>query len=161
MEAIGEKYGVSRHQVRRWLVEAGEPTRPPGRPRLHVSSKDIAELYESGLSWDEISERLVIHPAAARTRYDEIRAERGERPYGRWHRVLLTALGDQSEVVVLEAAAAELGRRPNRNEAHGIRRAARDLARAGDVELARRLLTWDGRRAQLLVILKKPGSSGW
>ena len=56
-----------------------------------MSSESIAELYKAGTSFREISTSLGIHPDAARTRYNEIRARRGLTRRGRWHQVLLDA----------------------------------------------------------------------
>ena len=152
MLTLANQHHTSRHTIRRILNSAGEPTRPTGRPRLDVSSETIAELYEAGTSFQEISTSLGIHPDAARTRYNEIRARRGLTRRGRWHQVLLDALDQQPTIAVLPTAADHLGRYPTRNEAHAVRRAARDLALAGDATLDHQLLTWQNRRCPYLVL---------
>lgn len=76
MLTLADQHHTSRHTIRRILHAAGEPIRPTGRPRLNVSSEAIAELYEAGVSFAEISTRFGIHPDAARTRYHEIRSQR-------------------------------------------------------------------------------------
>lgn len=157
MLTLADRHGVSRHTIRRIQVAAGEPTRPAGRPRLPVASADVAKLYEAGVPFGEIAIRLHIHPDAARTRYEEIRSQRGLNRRGRWHQVLLDALIDQSTIAVLPTAAAYLGREPTRNEAHAVRRAARDLARAGDVQADHQLRPWRGRKAPLLVLTTAQG----
>lgn len=154
MLVLAERQGVSRHTIRRILVGAGEPTRPSGRPRLAASSDSIAELYEAGVSFNEISTRLGIHPDAARTRWEEVRSRRGLGRRGLWHQVLLRALLVDETVAVLPAAASHLGRTPTRNEAHAARRAARDLARAGEAHLDHQLITWRGRRAHYVVLIR-------
>ena len=152
MLSLADQHHTSRHTIRRILHAAGEPTRPTGRPRLDVSSDTIADLYEAGTSFGEISTRLGIHPDAARTRYHEVRSQRGLTRRGLWHQVLLDALDQQPLIAVLPTAADHLGRQPTRNEAHAARRAARDLARAGDAALDHQLLTWQNRRCPYLVL---------
>lgn len=110
--ALADRLEVSRQTIRRIFSVAGEPARSAGRPRLAASSETIAELYEAGVSFDEISTRLGIHPDAARTRWDEIRSRRGLTRRGLWHRVLLAALLVEETVAVLPTAAAHLGRTP-------------------------------------------------
>ena len=152
MLTLANQHHTSRHTIRRILNTAGEPTRRSGRPRLAVSSETIAELYEAGPRFHEISTSLGIHPDAARTRYNEIRAQRGLTRRGRWHQVLLDALDQQPTIAVLPTAADHLGRHPTSNEAHAVRRAARDLALAGDATLDHQLLTWQNRRCPYLVL---------
>jgi lambda repressor-like predicted transcriptional regulator len=152
MLTLANQHHTSRHTIRRILNAADEPTRASGRPRLDVSSETIAELYEAGTSFQEISTRLGIHPDAARTRYNEIRSQRGLTRRGPWHQVLLDALDQQPMIAVLPTAADHLGRHPTRNEAHAVRRAARDLARAGDATLDHQLLAWQNRRCPYLVL---------
>lgn len=156
MLALADRYGTSKHTIRKVLHAAGEPIRPTGRPRLNVSSEAIADLYEGGTSFTELSDRLGIHPDAARTRYQEIRAQRGLTRRGPWHQVLLDALHQQSTVAVLPAADNHLGRRPTSNEAHAARRAARDLAHAGEAGLDHRTLTWRNRTTRYLVLTRRP-----
>lgn len=155
MRAIAHHLGVSRNTIRRALAAAGVAARPAGRPRLPVSSDQIAHLRESGYSWVDISEQLQINPEAARTRYQEVRSRRGTVRRGRWHQILLTALNQQPTVVVLATAATHLGREPTSNEAYAARRAARDLANAGDAQLDHKLLTRRGRQANY-VVLSRP-----
>ena len=157
MLTLAERHGVSRHTIRRILVTAGAPPGRAGRPRLPVASTDIAKLYEAGVPFGEIAIRLHIHPDAARTRYEEIRSQRGLNRRGRWHQVLLDALTSQPTIAVLPTAAAYLGREPTRNEAHAVRRAARDLARAGDARADHQLRPWRGRQAPLLVLTTAQG----
>ncbi len=152
MLTLAERFDVSRHTIRRILVSNEVPTRPSGRPRLPVSSEDIAELYEAGVTFYEISTRLGIHVDAARTRYEEIRSQRGLSRRGPWHQVLLSALAEQPSVAVLPTAAAYLGREPTRNEAHAVRRAARDLARAGEARSDHQVRPWRGGSALMLVL---------
>lgn len=154
MQVLADRFGVSRHTIRRILVAAGEPTRPAGRPRLAASSDAIADLYEAGISFEEIATRLRIHPDAARTRWDEVRSRRGLTRRGLWHRVLLDALLVKDIVAILPTAAEHLGRMPTRNEAHAARRAARDLARAGEAGLDHQLITWEGRSAHYVVLVR-------
>ena len=154
MQSIADRLRVSRGTIRRILQAAGVPTRPTGRPRLPVSSEEVAELYESGIPMDEVATRLGIHPDAARTRYSEIRSRRGLFRRGPWHQILLDALGQQPTIAVLPTAAAHLGRTPTRNEAHAIRRAAHDLARAGDAVASHQTLTWQGRGGPFLVLTR-------
>lgn len=148
MQAIADHYGVSRELIRRRLVAAGEPTRSVGRPRLAVSNDDVAALRDAGYQWNEVAERLGIQPAAARTRYYEVLARRGARTDGPWHIVLLNAVQSSASVPVLEIATSYLGRPPSRTEAHAVRRAARDLAYAGRIHLARESRIWNGTRAR-------------
>lgn len=54
LQALANRHGVTVHAIRRLLISAGEPIRSAGRPRLPVSSDDIAELHEAGVSWDDI-----------------------------------------------------------------------------------------------------------
>ncbi|GAA3707321.1 hypothetical protein GCM10022204_26530 [Microlunatus aurantiacus] len=159
MLTLADQHHTSRHTIRRILHAAGEPIRPTGRPRLAVSSEAIAKLYEAGVSFEEISTRLGIHPDAARTRYHEIRSQRGLTRRGPWHHVLLQALEQQPTIAVLPTAADHLGRRPTSNEAHAARRAARDLARAGDATLDHQLLTWHDRASRYLVLMRRAGDS--
>lgn len=159
MLTLADQFGVSRHTIRRILVSAEVPTRPSGRPRLPVSSDDIAELYEAGVTFDEISIRLGIHVDAARTRYEEIRSQRGLSRRGQWHQILLEALAEQPTIAVLPTAAVFLGREPTQNEAHAVRRAARDLARAGEARSDHRLQPWRGSQA-LMLVLEAPPAGG-
>ena len=158
MLTLADRYGTSKHTIRKLLHAAGEPIRPSGRPRLPVSSDTIADLYEAGHSFDDIATRLGIHPDAARTRYHEIRTQRGLTRRNVWHQVLLDALHLQPTVAVLPAADAHLGRRPTSNEAHAARRAARDLAHAGEATLDHRTLTWRDRTTRYLVLTRRPDS---
>ena len=87
MLALADRYGTSKNTIRKVLNAAGEPIRPTGRPRLKVSSEAIADLYEAGTSFTEIADRLGIHPDAARTRYHEIRAQRGLTRRNQWHQL--------------------------------------------------------------------------
>lgn len=156
MLALAELYGTSKHTIRKLLHAAGEPIRPSGRPRLPVSSDTIADLYEAGHSFHDIAGRLGIHPDAARTRYHEIRTQRGLTPRNVWHQVLLDALRAQPVVAVLPIATDHLGRRPTSNEAHAVRRAARDLARAGEAAVSYRSFTWQNRSSRYLVLTAPP-----
>lgn len=157
MRAIGDHFGVTRHRIRKELLAADVPTRPAGRQRLNVSTQAVAKLYESGMTMTETATQLGIHPDAARERYKEARQRRGIIKTGYWHKVLLTAV-DRSEVVlVLPAATADLGRRPTKTEAQAVRRAARELARAGAVCAGRITCTWNGHHGPFLSIAR-PGN---
>lgn len=152
MRALAEHFNVSCHKIRQGLVAADEPLKPRGRQRLAMSSDSIAELYDAGLDFDEIAARLGVHPQSVRSRYNEIRSQRGLVRRGRWHRLLLDALEQHPRVVVIAAAAEHLGREPTTNEAYAARRAARDLALAGDATLDYESVP--GRRSSFLVIAK-------
>ena len=154
MLALADRYGTSKHTIRKVLHAAGEPIRPTGRPRLNVSSETIADLYEAGTSFTDIADRLGIHPDAARTRYHEIRAQRGLTRRNQWHQILLDALHQHPTVVVLPTVTDHLGRPLTSNEAHAARRAARDLALAGDAILNHRALSWHNRTARYLILTR-------
>lgn len=152
MQELADLQGTSRHAIRKILRSSGEPIRPAGRPRHAVHSDDVAELYDAGVGWEEISIRLGINPNAARHRYDEIRSERGLVRRSRWHKVLGDALTQETPVPVLPTIAAHLGRHPSGNEAVAARRAAHDLARRGEAIASHELVTWNGQRAPMLVL---------
>lgn len=156
MLALADRYRTSKHTIRKVLHAAGEPIRPTGRPRLNVSSETIADLYEAGTSFTDIAGRLGIHPDAARTRYHEIRAQRGLTRRNQWHQLLLDALQQHPTVAVLPAVTDHLGRPPSSNEAHAARRAARDLARAGDATLDHQPVTWQNRTTRYLTLTRNP-----
>lgn len=155
MALIAERTGLSRTTVRQVLLAAGVPRRPTGRPRMALSSKAVADLYESGLTMPQVAKRLRIRPAFAWTRYVEIRHQRGLAP-GRWHKLLLEALETAAIVVVVAVAADHVGRELTNAEGHAVRRAARELARVGVADTGHVTLVRNGRRSSYLT-LARPG----
>ena len=152
MRELAEYFHTSAYTIRQTLLTAGEPIKPRGRQRMAVSSDAIAELYDAGLEFEEIADRLGVHPQSVRSRYNEIRSQRGLVRQGRWHRFLLKALEQQPRVVIVTEVAEHLGREPTKNEAHAVRRAARDLSLRGSATLDYESVT--GRRGSYLVIVR-------
>lgn len=155
LQAIVEQTGIGRTTIRKILLDEGVPRRPPGHPRLSVSSEAVASLYESGLTMAETAKRLKINPNAAWARYLEVRDQRGVTP-GRWHQVLLEALDSSAAVLVIATATTKVGRGLTRAEAAAVRRAARELDRVGVADLGHVTVTWNGQRAAYLS-LARPG----
>lgn len=155
LHALAQQHGVAPATIRRVILAAGEPIRPAGRRRLPVSSDDIAELRDAGVSWDDISTRLGITPKAARTRYDEVRSQRGLVRWGLWQQVLTEALDREPSVAVLPTLTAYLGRWPTSHEARSARRAAQDLVRRGLAVAGYESAVRQGRRAKLLVLRRQ------
>ncbi len=155
MQTIVEQTGIGRTTIRKVLLAEGVPRRPPGHPRLSVSSETVAVLYESGLTMTETARRLNINPNAAWARYLEVRDRRGITP-GRWHQVLLEALETSRAVLVIATATRAAGRPLSRTEAAAVRRAARELDRVGVADLGHVAAVWNGQRAVYLS-LARPG----
>ena len=58
---LGDRYGVSHHAVRRLLLAAGVPMRPPNRHSdLTGREHEAAELYDAGFTYAEVGERLGV-----------------------------------------------------------------------------------------------------
>ena len=155
LQTITDQTGIGRTTVRKILLEQGVPRRPPGHPRLALSSEAVAALYGSGLTMSEVADRLKITPGAAWARYLEVRDRGGVTP-GRWHQMLLAALETSPAVLVIATATSRLGRDLSQSEAAAVRRAARELDRVGVADLGRVATTWNGQRASYLT-LARPG----
>lgn len=84
LEAIGQRYGVSRKLVTRWLKEGGIAIRKAERG-VKVEPPPVEELRKlraDGLSLDEVAQRFGVARTTAHRWYKEagIKQQRGRKP---------------------------------------------------------------------------------
>jgi predicted DNA-binding transcriptional regulator AlpA len=129
LRQIGAELGVHVATVREQLQSAGI-TRRGGPPAHPASTKQILELRDRGLTWNEIAEKVDMTISGAWSRYQRSRPPKPAR-LGRWQQVLADALDQNLAIGVRAAVADHLGRAPTRAELTAARQAAHRLAAFG------------------------------
>jgi hypothetical protein len=127
MRQIGAELGVHWSTVSDQLRGAGV-TRRRGAPANVASTKQILELRDQGLTWNEVASQVDMTVSGAWSRYRRARPAKPPR-LGRWQQVLTDALDQHLAVGVRAAIADHLGRAPTRAELTAARRAALGRAR--------------------------------
>jgi hypothetical protein len=130
LRQIGAELGVHWSTISHQLESAGVSMRRSG-PSAHLAStRQILELRDQGLTWNEVEEQVDMTVSGAWSRYRKARPPKSPR-LGRWQQVLADALDQNLAIGVRAAIADHLGRAPTRAELTAARRAAHSLASAG------------------------------
>lgn len=67
-EEVGRRVGLTEHQARAWLIEAGVPMRPPGRiPTVVLDDDDVVARYLAGASLKSLWRSYGVHHARITT----------------------------------------------------------------------------------------------
>jgi hypothetical protein len=99
-----------------------------------VSTEQVLELRDQGLTWNEVARRVNMTVSGAWSRYRRARPPKSPR-LGRWQQVLADALDQNLAIGVRAAVADHLGRAPTRAELTAARRAAHSLAALGRAQV--------------------------
>jgi hypothetical protein len=83
--------------------------RSPAHP---ASTRQILELRDQGLTWNEVAKQVNVTVSGARSRYRRARPPKSQR-LGRWQQVLADGLDKNLAIGVLAALADHLGRAPH------------------------------------------------
>jgi hypothetical protein len=130
LRQIGAELGVHWSTVGQQLQSAGIPMRRGGPPAHTAPTRQILELRDQGLTWNEVAEQVDMTVSGAWSRYRRATPAKSPR-LGRWQQVLADALDQNLAIEVRAAVADHLGRAPNRAELTAARRAAHSLADLG------------------------------
>jgi transcriptional regulator with XRE-family HTH domain len=130
LRQIGAELGISSTTVSEHLRRAGVIMRRSGPSSHPVSTQQILELRDQGLTWSEVAEQVGMTVSGAWSRYRRARPPKPQR-LGRWHQVLADALDQHLAMGVRAAVADHLGRGPTPTALTAARRAAHSLAALG------------------------------
>jgi transcriptional regulator with XRE-family HTH domain len=130
LRQIGAELRVHVATVREQLHSVGVSMRRTGPPAHAASTRQILDLRDKGLTWDEIAEQVGMTVSGTWSRYQRSRPPKPAR-LGRWQQVLADALDQNLAIGVRAAVADHLGRAPTRAELTAARRAAHSLAALG------------------------------
>jgi hypothetical protein len=87
LRQIGVELGLSSTTVSDQLRRAGVTMRRGGPPAHSISTQQILELHDQGLTWSEIAEQVDMTVSGAWSRYRRARPTKPPR-FGRWQQVL-------------------------------------------------------------------------
>jgi hypothetical protein len=130
LRQIGAELGLTATTVSDQLRRAGVTMRSVGTPAHPVSTQQILELRDQGLTWSEVARQVDMTVSGTWSRYRRTRPPKSTR-LSRWQQVLIDALDQNLAIGVRAAVADHLGRVPTRAELTAARRAAHSLAALG------------------------------
>jgi DNA-binding CsgD family transcriptional regulator len=133
LRQIGAELDVHWSTVSQQLQRAGITMRR-GAPAHTVSTQQILQLRDQGLTWNEIAEQVGMTVSGV---WSPCRRARPPKPprLGRWQQVLADALDQNLAICVRAAIADHLGGAPTRAELTAARRAAHSLAALGRAQV--------------------------